>query len=39
MVMSLFMQLLVAAAQWRAFVRVFPSGTDDDTSDEPRPES
>jgi hypothetical protein len=28
MAISLFLQLLLAAAQWRAFVRVFPAGSD-----------
>ena len=33
--LSLFLQLLVAAAQWRSFVQVFPAGPDDDnTSNE-----
>jgi CBS domain containing-hemolysin-like protein len=30
MVMSLFLQLLLAAAQWRAFVRVFPGEPDEE---------
>lgn len=35
MALSLFLQLLVAAAQWRSFVQVFPAGSgDDDTPDE-----
>jgi hypothetical protein len=33
MMVSLFMQLLVAAAQWRAFIRVFPAGSDEDAAD------
>lgn len=34
MALSLFLQLLVAAAQWRSFVQVFPAGSGDDESDE-----
>lgn len=34
MALSLFLQLLVAAAQWRAFVQVFPAGDDGDDSPE-----
>ena len=33
MALSLFLQLLVAAAQWRSFVQVFPAGPDDDRGD------
>jgi len=29
MALSLFLQLLVAAAQWRSFIQVFPAGPDD----------
>lgn len=34
MALSLFLQLLVAAAQWRAFVQVFPAGDDGDDNPE-----
>jgi len=34
MAMSLFLQLLVAAAQWRSFVQVFPAGDDGDNNPE-----
>ena len=34
MALSLFLQLLVAAAQWRSFVQVFPAGNDGDDKPE-----
>lgn len=35
MALSLFLQLLIAAAQWRSFVQVFPAGDDGDVGPEP----
>ena len=35
MALSLFLQLLVAAAQWRSFVQVFPADDDGDDNDKP----
>lgn len=34
MALSLFLQLLVAAAQWRSFVQVFPAGNDGDADSD-----